>query len=165
MKAIYNETSCYLNRSPQFILSNACKKMRWGDDCDCGWIWDTKGKGRWTFSWMIQDLLSSSFFLFMTFGYLETGHQFKVTLGKSLDPKPKKKAQKFFNVKSKILLSRKRTSRLISFCLLDTFSSDLGVFGKEAKLEKKNDRYQVEMKHTKASVSVILFEPWINFFQ
>lgn len=36
----------------------------------------------------------------MVFEFLESG-QFKVVLGKSFDVKPKKKAQKFFNVKRK----------------------------------------------------------------
>ncbi|KAF1799922.1 hypothetical protein FB192DRAFT_1141603 [Mucor lusitanicus] len=63
----------------------------------------------------------------MVFEFLESG-QFKVVLGKSFDVKPKKKAQKFFNVKH-------------------AHSADKGIFGKDAKLEKKNDRYQVEMKH------------------
>ncbi|CAO0789819.1 unnamed protein product [Mucor circinelloides] len=64
----------------------------------------------------------------MVFEFLESG-QFKVVLGKSFDVKPKKKAQKFFNVKH-------------------ANSSDRSIFGKDAKLEKKNDRYQVEMKHS-----------------
>lgn len=34
----------------------------------------------------------------MAFEFLESG-QFKVVLGKSFDVKPKKKAQKFFNIK------------------------------------------------------------------
>lgn len=64
----------------------------------------------------------------MAFEFLESG-QFKVVLGKSFDVKPKKKAQKFFNIKH-------------------SNSSDKSLFGKDAKLEKKNDKYQVEMKHT-----------------
>ncbi|RCH87531.1 hypothetical protein CU098_009929, partial [Rhizopus stolonifer] len=66
----------------------------------------------------------------MTFNSLEIGQRFKVTLGKSFETKPKKKAQKFFNVKN-------------------TFSTEAGIFGQDAKLEKTNDKYQVEMKHTK----------------
>lgn len=38
----------------------------------------------------------------MVFGFLGTG-RFNVVLGKTFDAKPKKKAQKFFNVKSKIV--------------------------------------------------------------
>jgi hypothetical protein len=33
----------------------------------------------------------------------------------------------------------------------DSNSSDKSLFGKDAKLEKKNDKYQVEMKHTNVS--------------
>ncbi|KAI9250869.1 hypothetical protein EDC94DRAFT_622686, partial [Helicostylum pulchrum] len=63
----------------------------------------------------------------MVFEFLEAG-QYKVILGKSFDAKPKKKAPKYFNVKNKD-------------------STDLRAYGNEAKLEKKKDRYQVEMKH------------------
>ncbi|KAI8053547.1 hypothetical protein BDF21DRAFT_456439 [Thamnidium elegans] len=63
----------------------------------------------------------------MMFEFLEVG-QYKVILGKSFDAKPKKKAPKYFNVKNKE-------------------STDLRAYGNEAKLEKKKDRYQVEMKH------------------
>ncbi|KAI9362139.1 hypothetical protein BD770DRAFT_382028, partial [Pilaira anomala] len=64
----------------------------------------------------------------MAFEFLEAG-QYKVILGKSFDAKPKKKAPKYFNVKNKD-------------------NTDLRAYGNEAKLEKKKDRYQVEMKHT-----------------
>ncbi|KAI7889101.1 uncharacterized protein EV154DRAFT_291555 [Mucor mucedo] len=64
----------------------------------------------------------------MAFEFLATG-QYKIILGKSFDAKPKKKAPKYFNVKNKA-------------------SSDSHAYGSEAKLEKKKDKYQVEMKHT-----------------
>ncbi|KAI8639146.1 hypothetical protein BD408DRAFT_435440 [Parasitella parasitica] len=83
----------------------------------------------------------------MAFEFLESG-QFKVVLGKSFDVKPKKKAQKFFGVK------RRSAEKVYDPAVLtvqgqqtDAGSSDKGIFGKEAKLEKKNERYQVEMKH------------------
>lgn len=51
----------------------------------------------------------------MVFEFLEAG-QYKVILGKSFDAKPKKKAPKYFNVKSKCMLEkRKKKNSMLTF--------------------------------------------------
>ncbi|KAI7907406.1 uncharacterized protein BX663DRAFT_495776 [Cokeromyces recurvatus] len=76
----------------------------------------------------------------MPFKFLEKG-RYKLTVGKSFDGKIKKKTQKFFNVIHKT-------------------SSDFNIFGKEAKLERKNGNCQIEMRSS--NKPNVLYDAHVN---